>query len=53
MLEFYLVYVIYEDLIELIEELFNGLGEEIHGVNEVMYGEHILLFKCFFVCYIV
>jgi lysyl-tRNA synthetase class 2 len=42
MLEFYWAYVDYRDLLDLTEELFVELAEEIHGKPELVWGGEIL-----------
>jgi len=42
MLEFYLAYATYEDLLPLVAELFAALAQELHGTTEIAYGEHRL-----------
>lgn len=44
MMEFYMVYVDYKDLIELIESLFRILVQDIFGKTEVIYGDVTLDF---------
>jgi lysyl-tRNA synthetase, class II len=40
MLEFYLAYADYRDLMTLTEELFIGLAEHLHGTRKITWGEH-------------
>ncbi|MGH7816482.1 MAG: lysine--tRNA ligase, partial [Candidatus Binatia bacterium] len=45
MVEFYQAYATFEDLIELTEELFVTLAEEVLGSLQVPYGEHVIDLK--------
>jgi lysyl-tRNA synthetase class 2 len=45
MLEFYQAFATYEDLIQLTEELLEGLCRHLHGTDEVTCGAHTLSFK--------
>jgi lysyl-tRNA synthetase class 2 len=44
MLEFYMAYATYEDLMALTEELFVYLAKELNGDLKINYGDHILDF---------
>jgi len=45
MLEFYQAYIDYEQLMDLTEELFIYLAREIHGKEEIPYGQETISFK--------
>jgi len=45
MLEFYQAYIDYNQLMDLTEELFTYLAREIHGKDEIPYGEHTISFR--------
>jgi lysyl-tRNA synthetase class 2 len=42
MLEFYQAYATFEDLMQLTEELFVVIAQEVHGSIQVPYGEHVI-----------
>ena len=44
-LEFYMGYATYEDLMNLTEELLEGICLDLHGTHTVEYGEHTLNFE--------
>ncbi len=45
MLEFYQAYIDYHQLMDLTEELFVYLVKEIHGQEEIPYGEEVISFR--------
>jgi lysyl-tRNA synthetase, class II len=45
MLEFYEAYKDYFDMMDMTEELLNGLAREVRGGEEVPFGEHTISFK--------
>lgn len=45
MLEFYQAYIDYNQLMDLTEELFLYLAQELHGKDEIPYGEHTISFR--------
>lgn len=45
MLEFYQAYIDYHQLMDLTEELFLYLARELHGKDEIIYGEHTISFR--------
>lgn len=44
-IEFYQAYATYEDMMELTEELFNGLVKKLYGVEEIPFGERTISLK--------
>ena len=45
MLEFYEAFATYEDLINLTEDMLNGLCKELHGTDILEYGDTEFPFK--------
>lgn len=50
MMEFYMVYVDYKDLMDLMEELFSFVVLEVFGLIFMFYGEYIVEFGGKYVC---
>lgn len=45
MLEFYMAYATYHDLMDMTEELISSLCFELHGTHEFPFGEHMIQYK--------